>query len=448
MTPPSNIQRAAMRSTLVFGAVGMALMAAGCTPPPEPPPGITAPLEVARLTVGANLPVVMAHDFNGDDLDDLLLGDPNGGSYPRLQAGDVYLKFAPIATRNLLQDGADLLIRGQEPYGKIGLGLTVADMDGDGTTDVIIRSDTSVDGHALVRVVSGVLRGEQDIEESAFLTLHGPPTMGQVLCGMNYDADGKHDLVLTCPLRSQVYVVRGPRTGELTLPADADAILSTDAGSLGWSLAAGDFDGNQANDLAILDPIANLVYVVPTGLLGEQNVGQIATAIIHCSDREIIRSVDALRPTGEVYALMVRTRRLDSEQRGTLSLMAGPLQGDLHLDEDATLTLTDVPVGYGSATSTARPLSDASRLLAVGTAALSHLPDSSLTGQVLLLDASTTGNYAFDAIDPALPKWQLAATDAGIDLLGASVLFGRTQSNNRRDLITSGNGAVLIYRWE
>ena len=145
---------------------------------------------------------------------------------------------------------------------------------------------------------------------------------------------------------------------------------------------------------------------------------------------------------------MVRTRRLDSEQRGTLSLMAGPLQGDLHLDEDATLTLTDVPVGYGSATSTARPLSDASRLLAVGTAALSHLPDSSLTGQVLLLDASTTGNYAFDAIDPALPKWQLAATDAGIDLLGASVLFGRTQSNNRRDLITSGNGAVLIYRWE
>jgi hypothetical protein len=321
-------------------------------------------------------------------------------------------------------------------------------MDGDGVRDFIIQADTSATGTEGIRAVSGTLRGEHDIDDVAFLTIEGPATLGQTMFRMDYDLDGADDLVLACPMRSAIYVVRGPRSGEVHLPDDADAVISTATGSFGSSIAPGDFNSDGVYDLAVVEPIENVLYVVPTGLMGNQDAAQIATAVIRAEDSNLwIRGVDAIRVAGKLDALLVQTRLLDSEQMGTLFLLEGPVQGQLDLVGGSCLTLTDAAVTYGVAATVGESTGNGIPLIALSSPATLHLPDSNLGGEVWLFDAAARGQYVLDAAGLSCGSAQITGPATSVDLLGYSLQFAYTSRSDQQDLIVAGSGAVLVFSW-
>lgn len=427
------------------GAV-LAAMGASCTPEPA---GVDAalPREVLRIETGESIPSVLAVDLDGDGLDELGLSDSSAGEYPRTEAGEVRILEQPLVSGNWAELPARLVLRGSEPFRHLGSGMIAADLDGDGTKDLVLRTDTSVEGEGAVRAVSGTLRGEHMFESVAFLAITGPATLGQAMSSLDYNGDGFDDLIVSCPVRSAVYVILGPVTGQLSVPQDADAVLSTEAGSLGWTVACGNFDGSGAADLAISEPISDSVFLVHAGPLGAHDVNDVAWATIRSSDAaDDVLGAESLEPANlSAAGLMVRSRRTDAGEQGNVFILNGPLAGDVDLHHDSYVTCsyaasvlsvsaTRVSWGFGG-----------SGTLAIGTAGQSQIPDSNLKGSLWLLSADVQGETTLDrsSVD-RLGGAVIRAQDAGLNWWGRDVLTARLTDSDQRQLVVSARGHVVI----
>lgn len=441
--------------TIALAAVALTAIApglvviCGCLPitPAEPPPAPPGPQELARLTLQEHVPSLLAADFNGDGIDDLVVCDPLAGEYPRSQSGDIYMLLGPVNAASLPDEGAELVLRGQRPYTQHAR-LRRGDLNGDGTPDLVVRATSGMDGMTRIRAIDGTLRGEHVIENIAMLTLAGPGTLGESIVVIDNNSDGNDDLVVSCPERSEVYIVHGPRAGQWTLPDDADATLSTPAGSLGWGMTAGDYDGDGTTELAVVEPVVGVVYILPTGLAGEQSADDVAMRIVRTSDPgNLLRGVDTMRRPGRRDALMVGTARSDSERAGGLFVLED-IPAEAVLERNAATIYTGAHLRLGVAFEGTMPGPGGEDLCAIGIPGQSHLPDSNLLGRVLLVPAGLTGAWSLDSPEfAARLAWQATGPQLQTNQVGVGVLFARTHRADRTDLVVAGQGQVLIFGW-
>jgi hypothetical protein len=428
----------------------LALLVASCVPTPAGDEGPLATPAV-RVTAGQFIPGIAARDFDGDGIDDLVVADPYAGDYPGLQAGQVRILKGPAASGAWTGLPSLLVLSGSEPYRHFGTGLCTGDLDGDGRPDLVIRADASPEGRGLVDVVSGALAGGRGLEASAFLSLAGPYSLGHAMLAMDWNHDGHEDLVVSCPLRSEVYVVFGPRAGALSLPDDADVAVSAGTGSLGWALAWGDYDGDGLADVAMTEPVGETVYLVRTGSSGRWALDDLAFAVLNsASTTDHIAGADTFPcPGGAADGLVVRGRYTTSELVGTVFVLDGPLSGVVDLRTQSRLVLNEAPVNLGVAAAVVRPPGADAEYLALGMPGNSRLPGSSLKGGVWLIDARLAGVMGFDAAASRPDTLQVTPEGVGVESLGTDLLFRPGPAAGGPGLLyVTGQSTVLAYAFE
>ena len=269
------------------------------------PPGSTVDLlsEATLVSYGSEgefCVATSAGDVDNDGSDDLLM--TTGSNDP------VYLYSGPISTS---LDGSGMTATIDAGAASISFGDAAVgdgDIDGDGYADIVVSDTEYPDGPGRVHVFYGPLSGERTADD-ADATLVGVACMyccdpsglwvptdaefGHALHLADVNGDGFDDVIVGAPeaaptpapgslctlLPGQtypgglVYVFFGPLSGEV-LASDADVQIGglADWDSLGYSVSAGDVDGNGLVDLIIGDRsvgIEGAAYVAYGPLSGD-----------------------------------------------------------------------------------------------------------------------------------------------------------------------------------
>ena len=229
-----------------------------------------------------------AGDCTGDGVSDLVVGAPQAPHGP----GRVGLLFpfqgssaGPSQGRFDLRSEVDA--GGVESTGdEFGGGLAVGDFDGDGIADVAVGAPgKSVNGQTAAGVVY-ILKGSPNslsalqtlTQEQAGETSEAQDRFGQVLVAGDFNHDGFSDLVVGTPGEDlaghtdagAIILFRGSAAGLGTpsVLSESSAGLAIASGDrFGSALAAGDFDGDGDDDLAVGIPGRSVTGNVGAGLV-------------------------------------------------------------------------------------------------------------------------------------------------------------------------------------
>ena len=142
--------------------------------------------------------------------------------------------------------------------GVMRLNRLAGDLTGDGLPGLL----GTIEDDGYLDVFAGLGLEEADVEPVALLDVGAMDQGRTALAVGDFDGDGSQDLAIgSAPgdFLGSVFVFRGPLAGELT-GADADCEIVVPpanlqrGGGFGRTLAAGDFDGDGRDDLAIGEP--------------------------------------------------------------------------------------------------------------------------------------------------------------------------------------------------
>jgi hypothetical protein len=223
---------------------------------------------------------VAAGDINGDATDDIIIGanyaDPAGGT----AAGETYVIYGGAslpAEIDLNSTSADFSVYGRDAGDRSGSAVAAGDINGDGTDDLIIGvygGDPGVgtDAGETYVIYSGSLPSWlnlNDLGTKADLTVYGDDAedqSGAAVAVGDINGDGYDDLIIGANYADpaggtgagETYVIYGgpslSRTIDLDSPitsADLTVYGDDEGDSSGYSVAAGDINGDGYDDLII-----------------------------------------------------------------------------------------------------------------------------------------------------------------------------------------------------
>ena len=192
---------------------------------------------------------VAVGDVTGDGLADLI-----GGAWTEDDgaAGEVHVVPGP-----LIEDSIDegVVLSGKRSYDLAGTTVGVLDLDGDGVADIAVGSPGDSgrrDRGGQVTVIYGPITSDASLKDADAVLGGADPgsQLGSKLQLADLDGDGHGDLAAVDTEARRVLVVQGPiGYGELVVSD------SVDGGShQNLTLAAGDLDGDEAEELAVASP--------------------------------------------------------------------------------------------------------------------------------------------------------------------------------------------------
>ena len=231
-----------------------------------------------------------AGDFNGDGFDDLLLGEPVGNPSAYILYGNssVFLTTSPLELSGAAGTYDETRIFPRSSGNKTGYAAAAGDLDGDGLDDVLLgapyASNAGAQNAGAVEIVFGSKTTTPTIDLNnpppAYRTMRilGPgagAAAGLALAAGDINADGFEDVVIGAhgganPSGSAhpgaVFVVYGQwefpnqaidLSNANSYPAITRIYGNKDDDLTGWSVAAGDVNGDGYDDIIIGAPEAN-----------------------------------------------------------------------------------------------------------------------------------------------------------------------------------------------
>lgn len=227
-------------------------------------------------------------DFNGDGVDDLLVGVPfaDGPDNEREDAGEALVIFGRDGLSgeiDLAVDEPGLRILGALPGDTLGFGVASGDINGDGVDDVIVgapgsngagnqRTDV---GETYVVFGGSDLTGTVDIaaleQDFTFVAAEGFARLGVSFAISDVNGDGLDDLVAGAPFAGrepgspvgsprttvgEVYVVFGSAnlSGTVSVALDQQGLIlagSRELDAFGEAVAAADVNGDAVVDIIV-----------------------------------------------------------------------------------------------------------------------------------------------------------------------------------------------------
>ncbi len=197
-----------------------------------------------------------AGDLDGDGVPDLVVGVPYADA-AGTDAGGVWLYSGPIAAGTADWDDSASSLLGEAAGDQAGTDVLVSDLDGDGVDDLVAGSLWNADGGdgaGAVYVVFGPV-GAGELADADIRLLGAPgENFGRRLAAGDFDGDGVQELAVGANNDAaggegmggvSVFSLRGMTGGEPTLH-----IVGDQAGAgFGEPVGAGDFDGDGRSDI-------------------------------------------------------------------------------------------------------------------------------------------------------------------------------------------------------
>lgn len=234
-----------------------------------------------------------AGDFNGDGCADLAVGEPFAKAVKTPAAGSVEVHYGSSAGLTALDAGTAQMINeatpglpGNAPQSNdnFGLSLAAGDFNGDGLDDLAVGAPNGDFSHGAVTALYGSSAGITTTG-SQFIATFGDGG-GFAQAAGDFNGDGIADLVIGAPNTAtssgdagNIEIHYGSTAGlTKTRPGTAKVIAEVNLGMVahptapndffGYSLAAGDFNGDGADDIAVGVPGKSAAIVLHGGANG------------------------------------------------------------------------------------------------------------------------------------------------------------------------------------
>jgi len=234
---------------------------------------------------------VVAADMDGDGTDDVIVGAPRNHVELAADSGtvSVYLSDGGAIADDPIVFPQHMFGGATESYDYFGFALATGDIDGDGTPDLAIggygedtgaHHDAGV-GFYMINDGSG-LDGETGyLFQAGGTGAEASDQAGKAIALGDFDCDGFDDVALGAPYENwgsiadagavTVHYSGGGAPGSAgatVLIQNGGVATSTEEGdTFGFSLAAGDFDGDGCDDLAVGSPFEDWGSTQQTGVL-------------------------------------------------------------------------------------------------------------------------------------------------------------------------------------
>lgn len=203
---------------------------------------------------------VLSEDFDGDGIDDLLIGAP-GYDAAGSNAGTAFMVAGPLSSDGVLSSVNDALLTGHSAGDEAGAALASGDMNGDGYQDALVSAllaeGVSSDAGA-VYVMFGPLRGAMTSTAGVSGQSEGDQAGSSVAVG-DADGDGTLDLLVGASTRDvsatdsgASYLLYGPVDANIALGRASVKIAgAAEDDFVGVSLALADWDDNGSADVVL-----------------------------------------------------------------------------------------------------------------------------------------------------------------------------------------------------